>query len=65
MNGKRLNNRILELSPDQMEPVEIAKLIRKLRWIGKEAEARSLELKITQYRRVSRASVLPDALDTD
>jgi hypothetical protein len=64
MNDERSSNRILELSPDQMESVETAKLIRKLRWIGKEAEARTLELKMTQYR-VSRASVLPDALDTD
>ena len=54
-----------DVSPDQRESAEIAKLILKLRWIGKEAEARSLEMEMTNYRGVARASVLAEPFSTD
>ena len=54
-----------DFSPEQKESAEIAKMIRKLRWIGKEDEAHSLEIQMTEYRLVARASVLADPLSTD
>jgi hypothetical protein len=54
-----------DVSSDQREAVETAKLIRKLRWIGKEDEARSMELRMTQLQSATRVSVLADPLSTD
>ena len=54
-----------DVSPDQQQAAETAKLIRKLRWIGKEAEAHDLELQLSQCQLVVRASVLADPPSTD
>ena len=44
---------------------EAIKLIRKLRWIGKEDEARSLEYELNRLPPGERGSVLADAVSTD
>ena len=54
-----------DVPPDQRASVEAAKLIRKLRWIGKEDEARVLERQLRGTPRDERASVLAEPFSTD
>lgn len=54
-----------DVSSDQRESVEIAKLIRKLRWIGREDEAKSMEHLFVLHSSTHRASVLAEPLGTD
>ena len=49
----------------QRESVETAKLIRKLRWIGKEDEAGVLERQLRGTPLDERASVLAEPFSTD
>jgi hypothetical protein len=49
----------------QASPSEWAKLIRKLRWIGLEDEARSLQLAVSTLPAEERGSVLAGPLSTD
>jgi hypothetical protein len=44
---------------------EAIKLIRKLRWIGKEEEARSLEYQLNLLPAMMRGSVLAEPISTD
>jgi hypothetical protein len=60
-----LSHGVPDVSSDQRESVEIAKLIRKLRWIGKEEEAGTMERRMTKLPRTSVACVLADPLTTD
>ncbi len=49
----------------QRSPAEWAKLIRKLRWIGLEDEARSLQLAVSTLPLEERGSVLTGPFSTD
>jgi len=51
--------------PAQTSPGEWAKLIRKLRWIGLEDEARSLQLAVSTLPPEERGSVLVGPFSTD
>jgi hypothetical protein len=51
--------------PAQREPGEWAKLIRKLRWIGLEDEARSLQLAVSTLPMEERGSVSVGPFSTD
>ena len=44
---------------------EIIRLIRKLRWIGKEEEAHGLERQLDLLPAMQRGSVLADSINTD
>jgi hypothetical protein len=50
---------------EQGSPHEWEKLIRKLRWIGLEDEARRLELAVSTLPPEERGSVSADPLSTD
>jgi hypothetical protein len=65
MDEKLFSRPTPDLSPDQRQAAETAKLIRKLRWIGKEAEAHDLELQLSHCQLVARSSVLAEPLNTD
>ena len=60
-----LLQRIPDVSSDQRESAEMAKLIRKLRWIGCEDEARSMEHLLLLLPSKHRVSVLSEPLGTD
>ncbi len=49
----------------QRAPGEWAKLIRKLRWIGLEDEARSLQLAVSTLPAEERGSVASEPFSTD
>jgi hypothetical protein len=51
--------------PAQRTPGEWAKLIRKLRWIGLEDEARSLQLAVSTLPTEERGSVSAGPFSTD
>ncbi len=51
--------------PMQSSPGEWAKLIRKLRWIGLEDEARSLQLAVSTLPAEERGSVSAGPFSTD
>ncbi len=51
--------------PAQRAPGEWAKLIRKLRWIGLEDEARSLQLAVSTLPAEERGSVSVGPFSTD
>jgi hypothetical protein len=51
--------------PEQGSPREWEKLIRKLRWIGLEDEARRLELAVSTLPPEERGTVTADPLSTD
>jgi len=52
-------------SAGQRSPAEWAKLIRKLRWIGLEDEARSLQLAVSTLPAEDRGSVSIGPFSTD
>ena len=54
-----------DVPPHQRESVEAAKLVRKLRWIGKEDEARVLERQLRNTPADERVSVLAEPFSTD
>jgi hypothetical protein len=54
-----------DVSSDQRESVEIVKLIRKLRWIGKDGEAEVMERQLMTLSPTKTACVLTDPLVTD
>jgi len=49
----------------QRSPDDVIKLIRKLRWIGLEDEARSLEAAVGRLRPEERGTVLVGPFSTD
>lgn len=49
-------------SPRQRAPNEVVELIRKLRWIGEEDEARKLGLKLRDSPQLSKLLTTPDAV---
>jgi hypothetical protein len=65
MTETYLSYELPNVSREQRESAEIAKLIRKLRWIGKEDDAMRVERKMRQVPLPNRASVLAEPLSTD
>ena len=53
------------ISIDQQSPREGAKLLRKLRWVGLEEEARHLELALSTLPPEQRGGVLVESSSTD
>jgi hypothetical protein len=53
------------ISIDQQSPREWAKLLRKLRWVGLEEEARHLELALSTLPPEQRGDVLVESSSTD
>jgi len=53
------------ISIDQQSPREWAKLLRKLRWVGLEDEARRLELALSTLPPEQRGDVLVGSFSTD
>jgi hypothetical protein len=54
-----------DASSSEREAAEIVKLIRKLRWIGKDDEARSMEHRLMQSPSTDRDSVIAESCTTD
>ena len=52
-----------ELSPDQRTERELVKRIRKLRWLGKEEEARQLQAKLSNMPPGESVLLLPMSTD--
>ncbi len=53
------------ISIDQRSPREWARLLRKLRWVGLEDEARRLELALSTLPPEQRGDVLVESSSTD
>jgi hypothetical protein len=60
-----LSHRVPDVPSDQKEAAEMAKAIRKLRWIGNEDEARMLELQLRRTALADRPSILSEPFCTD
>ena len=56
---------LVELSPEQRASVDLAKLIRKLRWIGMEEEAQRLQIVLSRFPPEQAEIVLADPPSTD
>jgi hypothetical protein len=65
MKRAQLSYRIVDVSPEQKAAREVVKLIRKLRWIGLEREARELQTALSEFPSDKRASVLAGPHSTD
>jgi hypothetical protein len=65
MKRARLSYRIVDVSPEQKAAREVVKLIRKLRWIGLEQEARELQAALSEFPSDKRASLLAGPHSTD
>jgi hypothetical protein len=55
----------LDLSPEQRASTDLAKLIRKLRWIGMEEEAKQLQTVLSRFPSEQVEIVLADPPNTD
>ena len=56
---------VSEFATDRAASDETIKLIRKLRWIGKEEEARNMERELSEMPPMRRGSVLAEPINTD
>ena len=56
---------VSEFAMDRAASDETTKLIRKLRWIGKEDEARNMERELNEMRPVGRGCALAEPINTD
>jgi hypothetical protein len=65
MRADELLPKECDASPGEREAAEIVKLIRKLRWIGKDDEARSMEHRLQQSPSANRDSVVAESCTTD
>jgi len=55
----------LQFSSQQVSATDLVKLIRKLRWIGMEEEARQLQAVLSRFPAEQAETVLGDAPSTD
>jgi hypothetical protein len=60
-----LEHAVMDVTPQQRAACEVVKLIRKLRWIGMENEAKQLQTALTGFPKDTRASVLAGPHSTD
>ncbi len=65
MNASYGTLSVSDFAIDQEASDETIKLIRKLRWIGREEEARSLEHHLNLPPAMTRGSVLAEPISTD
>jgi len=65
MGRTKLEHIILDVAPEQRAACEIAKLIRKLRWMGLENEARELQTVLSEFPTDQRASLAAGPHSTD
>jgi hypothetical protein len=54
-----------QFSDQQTSSTDLVKLIRKLRWIGMEEEARQLQVALSRFPAAQAETVLGDAPSTD
>jgi len=55
-------NVLQSISVEQSPSTDLVRLIRKLRWIGLEEEARQLEIAVSRFPPEDRATVLGNAV---
>lgn len=65
MKRTQLAHRIVDVTPEQKAAREVVKLIRKLRWIGLEQEAKQLQTALSGFPSDKRASLLAGPHSTD
>jgi hypothetical protein len=55
----------VDVSAERQPAVDLVKLIRKLRWIGMEEEARQLQVALNRFPPEQRAAVVSSVTNTD
>ena len=65
MNRIKLRYRVVDVTPEQRAACEVVKLIRKLRWIGMEREAKQLQMALIGFPSDKRASLVAGPHSTD
>ena len=65
MRRAYLKPMVVDVTPEQRAAREVIKLIRKLRWIGMEAEAEQLQTALSGFPSDKRASLLAGPHSTD
>src|SRR5262245_61727145 len=65
MKRAKLGHRIVDVTPEQRAACEVVKLIRKLRWIGMEREAKELQMALSGFPSDKRASLVAGPHSTD
>ena len=55
----------VDIPVQQQAATDLVKLIRKLRWIGMEEEARQLQIALNRFPPEQRVSVLSSVTNTD
>ena len=60
-----VDHETIDVTPEQKASREVVKLIRKLRWIGLEGEARDLQVVLGGIPRDKRESLLAGPHSTD
>jgi hypothetical protein len=55
----------VDVTPEQKAACEVIKLVRKLRWIGLDAEAKELQLVLKEFSPERRGSMLACPHSTD
>ena len=56
---------IVDISVQRQAAADLVKLIRKLRWIGMEEEARQLQVALSRFPLEQRATVVSNVTNTD
>jgi len=64
-NKDRLHDEVVHVTPEERASCELVTLIRKLRWIGMEAEAGRLQTVLRKFPPDRRASLLAAPHSTD
>jgi hypothetical protein len=65
MKAIRAQHLVVDETPEQPAAREVVKLIRKLRWIGLEAEAKELQVVLSGFPPDERGSLLAGPHSTD
>jgi hypothetical protein len=55
----------VDIPAERQAAADLAKLIRKLRWIGMEEEARQLQVALSRFPSEQRAPVVSNVTNTD
>jgi len=55
----------VDISVQRQAAADLVKLIRKLRWIGMEEEARQLQVALSRFPLEQRATVVSNVTNTD
>jgi hypothetical protein len=64
-NKNRLHDEVVDVTPEERTSWELVTLIRKLRWIGLETEARQLQTVLRKIPPDRRASLMAVPHSTD